>query len=409
MGKKVLILTNSDRPELGHGKSRVSLFEDAGLETDIIYFQKRYDPETTNFILDFYHPLSLRFLLFAVIRFLTWITIDKSCKFWYRGISYPAGRIILKRIKTKPDYIVISLFRGFLSSRTIRMLYEKTGATLVFNVPDQTLFTGGCVYPDDCTLYEQGCVGCKGCPRMRWIPAQVMRQREKYLKDIPFHVAVTRQDWLMARKVPFLRGKEFHIAVTCPHVPFYKSKMEARKRFGITDGDYVILAGAANLEDKRKGIREMLCSLQLFAQTLTEDHPVTVLLLGNYNSRLVPDKRLKCITPGYVDMNDLYTAFYACDVFASPSLYDSGPMMVNYAIACGRPVVSFPVGVALDLVKHKHTGWMADFKDVDAFSHGLDYFYRLSSEELEQVEHNCNELMRHFARHPWFEFMLKDA
>lgn len=59
------------------------------------------------------------------------------------------------------------------------------------------------------------------------------------------------------------------------------------------------------------------------------------------------------IMPGFLSENELFEVYCAADVFMSTTIADSGPMMVNYSIACGTPVVSFPIGVAQDLVMHK--------------------------------------------------------
>ena len=409
MGKRILVISHTDHHELGHGWSLAKQFESLGFETQIIFFIKRLNPDTQNYIIDYHKPFSPKYVLYAIIRFLNWLTFPgKSGKSWFRGLVYPAHRDILRRIKRRPDIIVIGSFVRFLSPKAIRDLYEKTHAMIVFCPPDEQMLTGGCRYPHECALYKQGCAGCQKTPYMRWIPERVLKQRETFLKDVPFHFVGSNFGLRQAQNVTYMKGKPFHIAVTVPDVPLVKSKYDARLRLGIEDEEFLILAGAANLDNDRKGIPELLDSLHLLADRINSNHPVTVLLIGNKEDGIATDSRLKFICPGYLGLEDLFTAFYACDVFASSSLYDSGPMMVNYAIACGRPVVAFPVGVAPDLVLHRQTGWMAPFRDTGSFADGLEFFYHCTAKELAVFQDNCLTRMKFFEERPWYMFMLEE-
>ena len=60
--------------------------------------------------------------------------------------------------------------------------------------------------------------------------------------------------------------------------------------------------------------------------------------------------------------------FKMCDLFVSTSIEDSGPLMVNQAIAMGTPVAAFGIGVAEDLVKDGKTGAKAELFDCDTLS-----------------------------------------
>lgn len=42
----------------------------------------------------------------------------------------------------------------------------------------------------------------------------------------------------------------------------------------------------------------------------------------------------------------------------SCSLQDAGPVMINEALACGVPVISFKVGVANDIIFNKKNGFL---------------------------------------------------
>ena len=137
---------------------------------------------------------------------------------------------------------------------------------------------------------------------------------------------------------------------------------------------------------------------------------MTLLMLGdpeksNFDFALLSD-RMNIVQLGLLDEKGLFTAYYASDLFVSSSIDDSGPMMVNYSIACGTPVLSFPIGVSVELVQHMKTGYIADFMSIQSLEDGIDYFYRLTESELDAFRNNCLSLMSEYrdseANRPWY-------
>ena len=87
-------------------------------------------------------------------------------------------------------------------------------------------------------------------------------------------------------------------------------------------------------------------------------------------------------------MCNLYSA---SNVYVSSSIADSGPMMVAYSIACGTPVVSYPIGYAFDCVKHENTGYIAEYASIDDLANGIMYFYK-NRDKQAAYRNNCIEL-----------------
>jgi glycosyltransferase involved in cell wall biosynthesis len=86
------------------------------------------------------------------------------------------------------------------------------------------------------------------------------------------------------------------------------------------------------------------------------------------------------------------SAYQAADVFVCPSVEDSGPMMINQSIMCGTPVVSFEMGVTLDLVETGKTGYRAKIKDTVDMAQGIYNILTLDSDKYKQLSKNCREL-----------------
>lgn len=97
--------------------------------------------------------------------------------------------------------------------------------------------------------------------------------------------------------------------------------------------------------------------IKAFTQTY-KDHPEWCLILvGNekegYNYRkLVSDLGIESqvLFRGVIPVQDISSAYYACEIFVLPSRYDGWGMVVNEAICCGLPViVSDAVGASTHL------------------------------------------------------------
>jgi glycosyltransferase involved in cell wall biosynthesis len=76
---------------------------------------------------------------------------------------------------------------------------------------------------------------------------------------------------------------------------------------------------------------------------------------------------------GYVDHERTKVlAYSAADVLVHPALLDNFPNVVMEALACGTPVVGFPVGGMPEMVSPGITGWLADEVSTQALARTLD-------------------------------------
>jgi glycosyltransferase involved in cell wall biosynthesis len=66
------------------------------------------------------------------------------------------------------------------------------------------------------------------------------------------------------------------------------------------------------------------------------------------------------ILPDYPSIIDLY---HCLDTYLITSRDEGGPMSILESMACGIPIVSTRVGLAPDVIKHKHNGLLADIED----------------------------------------------
>lgn len=301
---------------------------------------------------------------------------------------FSAKRILAKHSNFKPDIITIHWTSQFLTSKIIRDLHKKTKALIAFVGVDEAHMTAGCHYPVDCEGYKTGCSDCPIFVRGKRLPSDMMRRKIKNFRDVPFVVLGGQNFCKKAADSSVLKlALSSFSYVRIPQVTIYK-RLDARKSFGISEDSYVVLFAAAILEETRKGLVYALEALR----EISDKIPNLVLLLPGKITHMYDIPNVKIVSPGYLDKEDLFKAFCASDCFLSTTIADAGPMMVNYSVALGIPVVSFSVGVAQDLIVHKNNGYIARFKDSKDIANGIFYLSQLSEEEKEKMKLHCFEI-----------------
>ena len=304
------------------------------------------------------------------------------------------AKSILRKAGFIPDIIFLGGIDYFISPKTIYDLYQLTKAKIVICMVDAHILGGGCHYPCECKQYETGCSECPAIPNKK-VASSLYQEKMKYLNSIPFILVGSNYDLMRAKNVPFLQNKERMPVFNIPVIPFILKKEEARQKIGIPKNSFVILSGADSVNDIRKGFRHIIDALKIFSKNNTGQSEIVFIAMGkdDFNDELNIDK-MTIVKPGFVDLELLYTYFYASDIFISASIDDSGPVMINYSIACGVPVVSFPTGVAIDLVIPSKTGYIAKQGDSYSLAEGINLFYNMLPEESEVYSLNCIETMK---------------
>lgn len=377
-------------------------------------FLKSLD-DTEAYFVDIHKRFTISYFLYKLyslyFRISNKFILKSSSGIFFNSHYYPvSANSILKKCPFKPDVILIGWYDFYLSPKTIHSLYRLTGANIVISMIDEFILGAGCHYPFACEQYKNGCLDCPAV-KSKGIATRFSQEKIKYLKNVPLTVAGTSYDLNCFKSIEEFSHVRTIKNIGIPHPPFWMEKEEARKIWNISNNAFCILFGATNFNDKRKGLMELLESLDKFLLRNSAKRDIAILMLGNANVEIDEAKygaKVSFIKTGYIPRTDMYKAYFACDIFASPTLADSGPYMVNYAAACGRPTVAFPIGVALDLAIPGKTGYIASYKNTDEFADGLEFFYRMPKQELDEYSNNCLDLMKKIgSEKPWYLQMLE--
>ncbi len=253
------------------------------------------------------------------------------------------------------DIIHIHWFnQGFISTKGLGKLLSL-GKPVVWTLHDMWSFTGGCHYTGNCNNYENT---CRFCPLLiknsetDISNKQFLIKKELY-KNGPLNI-VTCSNWLAgkAKKASLLQNKKI-VPIPNPidtNIYLPKKQREARERLNLPPDKKIILFGAANINDPRKGMLHLLKALDYLSKTV-DFSDIDLVVFGKATSGLKQSTKFRVHILNYINnRNTIIDLYNAADVFVLPSLEDNLPNTVMEALSCGLPVAAFKTGGVPEMV-----------------------------------------------------------
>lgn len=332
---------------------------------------------TTNSQLKEYYNL----LLFLIER-LTFLPYEKSpdVRFAF-SIANTGENIARHPLITKADLLHLHwVNQGFLSMKGLEALFLLK-KPMVWTLHDMWTFTGGCHYAGDCRRFQSE---CNFCPFLRFPSARDLsnkifkRKKKLFAKLNPQRTAfVTCSHWLqtVAESSALLHG--FRI-LTIPNpidtTLFHPSnKAEARRSFGLPPDKKLILFGAGNIYDKRKGLNHLLEALRILRSMLDEQaSSLEIVIFGKAKQPIEPLIPFQTHSLGIITDETILAQLYAsCDVFVLPSTEDNLPNTIMESLSCGTPAVAFKIGGIPEIIEHGVNGYLATPFSASDLAHGI--------------------------------------
>lgn len=392
---KVLLLSTHDSHLGGHAWAEMQQYDKDKYDTKLVTLYSLTGSKEYAIIANYSLYRNLDLLLRIIANMVAFgrirrISREKYCYFRYNYFPISAKRILRKYNNGNPDAIVLHWCDGFISPKLLYNLYKLTGATIHICFTDEHALGGGCHYPCDCKEYESGCKSCPALLTNKKVAAKFLERKLRYFSLFPKVVIANGYCIEKAKQSRIFKYRTSYIhefsGVTLSHKPDY---IESRERYNISNSDFVIMFGALNMNEERKGLHILFKALEIVSERLNVK--ITALVPGQIEYDFTKLKNINVHLLGVLQFDDLCKAYAASNVYVSPSLADSGPIMVKYAIACGVPVVSFPIGNALDFVKHKQTGYLAKYADPEDIANGIMFFWE-NRQYSEDFRNNCLRL-----------------
>ena len=322
---------------------------------------------------------------------------DKDyCFFDRQRYSIESSKKLIEKIDIKPDAIFLHWISKFVNLKVIKEVQDYYKVPVYWYLMDMAPFTGGCHYAWDCDGYKNSCENCpailKKCSKK--IATKTLNYKSSILSQM--EVEILSPTSLLAeqsRSSSLFKGLRTHFLPIAIDKDIFKPmhKTEVRSKHNIPLDKKVIYFGTSNIHERRKGyhyLKEALIHLSKSAD-LSNIIIVTAGVTNKVNE-LFTEIDLTHYHLGYLRGDiALADAYNISDVFVSPSIEDSGPMMLNESMMCGVPIVSFIMGVAVDLVEDGVTGYKVELRDSKALAKSIIKILSLKGKEYSRMSMNC--------------------
>ena len=309
---------------------------------------------------------------------------------------------IEKYITFHPDIIILHWISGFVDLKIIKQLHEKYNCKVYWHAMDMAPMTGGCHYAWDCMGYTNGCLNCPAVGFIhKNLPSDTINYKAQMISDINIE-PISTTTWLtkQLRQSRLFKDKKIHEIMLGinPEVfkPLSDEEVSSLKlKYNLPLNKKIIFFGASSGIEDRKGLSYLVEALKLISKNNSIDNNSIIIVTAgkNISEDIFKNIKLSHKHIGYLNGDDqLVEAYQMATLFASPSIEDSGPMMINESIMCGTPVVSFKMGIADDLVFNDKTGYVAELRNIEDLANGIIKVINLDNKKFKEIKKNCREM-----------------
>ena len=276
--------------------------------------------------------------------------------------------------------------QGFLSLKDIEELV-KLNKPIVWTMHDMWPCTGICHHARDCEKFQMICESCfflksKG----KDLSTSVFDKKLSLYKEanITF-VGCSR--WLSGRaKKSYLLRDKTVLSIPNPIDTEVYHPMDqdmTRELLGLPSGKRLLLFGALNVTDKRKGIDYLIEALRKI-----EKQDVELVVFGQAKDDIRGLFPVSIHSMGYLSDESKIVALYnAVDMFITSSLEENLPNTIMESMACGTPCVGFEIGGIPEMIDHKINGYVASYKDASDLANGIRWV--LEHEDQQALSDAC--------------------
>jgi glycosyltransferase involved in cell wall biosynthesis len=349
---------------------------------------------------NFINRLKARFnFLYERLPFMFFHEKDKSVRFAFSTAN--AGTSI-KNEQLVKDADILHLHwtnSGFLSIDDLKELID-TGKPIVWTLHDMWTFTGGCHYAGTCDHFTRECGDCyflsdpgpNDISHKGWLSKAAMYAGAK---NITF---VTCSKWLggVAKQSSLISKFRIESVPNPIDVDVFspQDKLTLRERWRINPFAKIILFGAANINDRRKGISYLVEALNHLSNDCLDPGLIEIVIFGKNKHFDVSQLPFKTFELNMIsDQDELAEIYNLADVFVTPSIEDNLPNTVMEALSCGTPVVAFNTGGIPEMVDHLQNGYLAEFKSAADLGKGL--YEILYSDKANELALNARNKVLH--------------
>jgi glycosyltransferase involved in cell wall biosynthesis len=230
-------------------------------------------------------------------------------------------------------------------------------------------------------------------PRLRWNNKKHLFKKKREIYSNSHLYLVTISKW-MRDEIKKSLLSNFPCEIVYPginkNIYIPTDKNIARQKLGLPTGKKIIsFIANAGKNNMQKGWQYALKVINHYSK----DKNILFLCIGGKSEESnIDNDNIKYID--FVkDKSVLGLYLSASDIFLNPSLAESFSLVVVGAMACGTPIVTFPVGIVFEAITHKVNGYIAKYQNADDLIKGVDYIFSMSEEEITNLKNISREIV----------------
>jgi len=309
---------------------------------------------------------------------------------------YNYGKYLIKEnsqlkelLSEKPDAVIVYNNSNLIHPKILNYL-TKQKIRLIFYPMDMELITGGCHYNFECNGYKKN---CKPCPAVNLFlntnPSNNLIEKKKYFNDIKItFLSATRQIFKDISKSTLFNNKKHKnlILNLGLDLKFYKPIKKIKKN-KIT----ISLRSSLN---PRKGNSILIEALNYICSRNGEiNKKLSFNIIGD-------SSLLECLIKNNFEYNfqsiiknekELIKFYQNSDFFLNQSIQDAGPVMVNEALACGVPVISFKTGISNDVIRNNFNGYLISGFSKKKLGDKITEISKINLKHLKEMKKNSRK------------------
>lgn len=279
----------------------------------------------------------------------------------------------------KPDIIILNWVTAYLAAGDIQKLQNLTGAKIFWNLLDKGPLTSICHYTWDCQQYTSV---CRKCPisknkKFQRIVKTTHEYRQSYYNKTNLNIiAPTSELYKQAKASSNFKNKNINYVPLSINTKVFKSlsKDKSKKELGISPNKKVIFFGVSRHSEVRKGIVYLNKALKILKERIGIKSIVLLIAGHDSDQNIYAEIGYEVKSMGAINSDEILNLCYnAADIFVSPSIEDSGPMMINESICCQTPIVAFNIGVANDFIKNRVNGSIVPLYNCNRMAEEINY------------------------------------
>ncbi|MGM9759175.1 MAG: glycosyltransferase family 4 protein [Parabacteroides sp.] len=276
--------------------------------------------------------------------------------------------------------------QGFLSLQDIQKLIAL-GKPIVWTMHDMWPCTGICHHARECERFQQGCERCFYLESdRRDLSSTVFQLKQKLYSSAPITFVGCSQ-WLTrrARQSALCTGKQTLSIPNPIDTDLFSPQEQAgiRRQWNLPADQKLILFGALNVTNERKGLSYLIEALQRL-----QDKPLALVVFGQVKAQVQEKLPVPIYSLGYVsDEAKVASLYSAVDMFVTSSLEENLPNTIMESMACGTPCVGFRTGGIPEMIDHQLNGYVANYQDSADLARGIAWV--LDHPEPDKLREAC--------------------